>query len=268
MGVGIMHKTFDAKELNEIRHTLSDKIWVRSQSPIGWSFLRKDFSFIFSILPSLKFREGYTIRAYRYVAAHKRSLKLQFWAVPITEWLPPPEECMFHESKSLSYPKPDCILDNLMDAIDGDGSFESYISSSLLLRTLVVVHRYTADNWGLNVIIDDALMKSADLFDRNLYFQKLRDINYKNSISKEEHFIFYRLTHFNTDDWKWKINRDNISWKPSVQFDGDNVKVTFYTYYGHLKKQIFKHTDTYAKGSYKFDSNCEIIAEGGEGYYI
>ena len=146
-----MFKTFEAKELNEIRHTLSDKIWVRSQSPIGWSFLRKDFSFIFSILPSLKFREGYTIRAYRYVAADKSSLKLQFWA---------------------------------------------------------------------------------------------------------------------TDDWKWKINRDNISWKPSVQFDGDNVKVTFYTYYGHLKKQIFKHTDTYAKGSYKFDSNCKIIAEGGEGYYI
>ncbi len=263
-----MHKTFDAKELNELKNNLANKIWIFSQSPVGWSFLRKDFSFIFTILPSLKFNEGFTIRAYRYVAENKRSVKLQFWAVPINEWLPQPEECMVYESKHISYPKPNCVLDNVMHAIDGDGSIDAYLSASLLYRTLDRVRCHSAENWGLNVIIDDELMKMADLFDKNLYFQKLRDKNYRDSISREEHFLSHHLTAFNTDDWKWKSSRNSILWKPSVEFDGDEVLVSFYTYCGHVKKTILKYTDFYTKGSYRFDSSCEIIAEGGEGYHI
>ena len=60
-----MYKTFDAMELNEMKINLACKLDIRSQSPIGWSFLRKDFSFIFTFLPSLRFKEGFTIRAYR-----------------------------------------------------------------------------------------------------------------------------------------------------------------------------------------------------------
>ena len=145
-----MHKTFDAKELNKIKSNLANKIWVGSQSPIGWSFLRKDFTFIFTILPSLKFKEGFTIRAYRYVSDYNRSVKLQFWAVPVNEWLPQPEECMVYESNHISYPKPSCALDNLMDAIDGDGSFDTYLCASLLYRTLDRIYCYSAKNWGLN----------------------------------------------------------------------------------------------------------------------
>lgn len=263
-----MYKTFDAMELNEMKINLACKVGIRSQSPIGWSFLRKDFSFIFTILPSLRFKEGFTIRAYRYVAENKRSFGLQFWAVPVNEWLPQPEECMVYESKNISYPKPNCVLDNLMDAIDGDGSFESYISASMLFRELSSVESFTSKNWGFNVIIDDELMKMADSFDRDLYFQMLSDNNYKDSIRKEEHLIFSNLFPFNTDDWKWKTDRNHIIWKPSVELDSDKVKVTFYTFYGHVKKIILKYTDVYLKGSYRFESSCEKIAEGGEGYII
>lgn len=263
-----MHKTFDAKELNEIKSNLDNKICVRSQSPIGWSFLRKDFSFIFNILPSLKFKEGFTIRAYRFVSENKQSFGLQFWAVPVNEWLPQPEECMFYESKKISYPKPNCVLDNLMDAIDGDGSFESYISASMIFRELSGVEGFSYQSWGLNVIIDDELMKKTDSFDTDLYFQMLRDNNYRNSISKEDDFLFHMCTRFNTDDWKWNITRNSIMWKPSVEFDGNKVQITFYTCYGHAKKTILKYTDVFTKGSYSFESSCEIIAEGGQGYLI
>jgi hypothetical protein len=263
-----MHKTFDAMELNEIKNSLAQKVGVRSQSPIGWSFLRKDFTFIFDILPSLKFKEGFTIRAFRYVSEFNGPIRLQFWAVPINEWLPQPEECMVYESKNISYPKPSCVLNNLMDAIDGDGSFESYISASMLFRELSSVKSFTLENWGLNIIIDDELMKKADSFDTDLYFQMLRDNNYRNSITKEDHFLFHMCTNFNTDEWKWQIDRNSILWKPTVEFDGNNVQVTFYTYYGHVKKTIFKYTDFFTKGSYRFESSCEIVAEGGQGYFI
>ena len=175
---------------------------------------------------------------------------------------------MVHESKSKSYPKPNCVLDNLMDAIDGDGSFESYISASMLFRELSSVESFTSENWGLNIIIDDELMKKADSFDRDLYLQMLGDSNYRYNISKEKRFLFHNLTYFNTDDWKWKIYRNRIIWKTFVGFDVNNIQVTFYTYYGHAKKTILKHTDVFSKGSYRFESSCEKIAEGGEGYLI
>lgn len=78
-----------------------------------------------------------------------------------------------------------------MDAIDGDGSFESYISASMLFRELSGIHSLTHKNWGLNVIIDDELMKMAESFDRYLYFQMLRDNNYRDTWTGfNKHTIF------------------------------------------------------------------------------
>jgi hypothetical protein len=46
----------------------------------------------------------------------------------------------------------------------------------------------------------------------------------------------------------------------------DRVVLTFFTYSGHQKMAIYRHTDTFARGNYNFKTERNSIASGPLGY--
>ena len=66
-------------------------------------------------------------------------------------------------------------------------------------------------------------------------------------------------------DWKW-LELKPKHWRPRVTIEKNRVMVTFYTYSGYQNETIYRHTDTYKPGSYRYESERKVIAQGGKGF--
>ncbi|AGK61587.1 hypothetical protein Asulf_01611 [Archaeoglobus sulfaticallidus PM70-1] len=63
------------------------------------------------------------------------------------------------------------------------------------------------------------------------------------------------------DDYEWLVDVEDL--KPKVIF-GETVKVEFFTLVGVVRWRIFRHLDLYS--GYRFKTETEIVAVGGEGF--
>jgi hypothetical protein len=66
-------------------------------------------------------------------------------------------------------------------------------------------------------------------------------------------------------DWKW-LEPMPKHWRPRVAVEKERVTVTFYTYSGYRNEAIYRHTDTYHRGNYRYESQRTEIAQGGKGF--
>jgi hypothetical protein len=66
-------------------------------------------------------------------------------------------------------------------------------------------------------------------------------------------------------DWIW-AERAPKAWRPRVT-EGDNATVvTFFTFSGLGEEAIYRHSDTYKPGAYRFKSDRQQIATRRGGY--
>ena len=66
-------------------------------------------------------------------------------------------------------------------------------------------------------------------------------------------------------EWKW-LEPAPTEWSPQVQQEAEIVTVTFLTHSGLGGEAIYRHTDTYKPGAYRFESERQQVATGGGGY--
>ena len=87
---------------------------------------------LLGVFTALRVKPGFVLRAYQFRSGGNGNGVV--WAMPTDALLPEPSECPRLTDQFLEPPKPPLALDDLMDAIEGDGTPWSYLSSSLFAR--------------------------------------------------------------------------------------------------------------------------------------
>ena len=216
---------------------------------------------LLAAFPSLHIKKGFVLRAYPYYTLMGDDYLGgvgNVWAVPVSSSIPNPEECETIDLFELHRPFPidnSCLdgltmdgpvrllrppdaLDNIMEAIEGDGTLDSYLSASIFAREIA---EYGADCHG--VIWSEHTILVGDPW------------TYTHNWSDECE------PSKNTKEWKW-LDHPPSDWRPSVVSSGEVITVNFYTYSPLLQETIYRYTDLYKIGSYKFEWDVKIIAEG------
>ena len=207
----------------------------------GWSLDFDDPADVVRATEVLRLKPGFALRAYLYTAGNDGNGFV--YALPADAPVRSPEECQRDKERFLGPPRPPEATDDLMEAIDGDGSPWSYLCASILKREL---EEYGAlwhgVGWGAHKIL-------------------YRD---------PWHGLDPETENFAIDDpapresWVWN-EKPPDDWRPQVT-GTDNVEVVFYTYSGLGKEQVMRHFDSYSRGTYIPMTRTDVIAEGPGGY--
>lgn len=127
-----MTTTFTAKKLTQLRRRASKAAKQPDKLPEGWFKSIVDPMDVLAVFNPLRIKDGYILRAYQCYAGGNGDGFV--WAMPVDAEFPDPEDCPRLEGAFLKPPVPPSALENVMDAIDGDGSSWSYMYASLLAR--------------------------------------------------------------------------------------------------------------------------------------
>lgn len=235
-----------AAKLNDLRQKAMDLAQLPEglEEPEGWSKSRVDPNRLVTLFAPLRLREGHVLRAY--VFREDGNGNGVVWAMPADAEFPEPADCPTLEQHMFKAPKPWDALDDVMQAIEGDGSAWSYLSASLLRRELLEFGAlWHGTNWGTHVLLDEDPWKPGKAVGEDT-----SPLDRPTSQSRQ---------------WKWREARPG-DWRPRVEISGDRVTVTFYTYSGLNTETIYRHTDTYRLGSYRPRIEQKVVGEGPPGY--
>jgi hypothetical protein len=196
---------------------------------------------VVDVFDSLRLKKGVVLRAYQLESGGDSWGYV--WALPADAKFPEPQECPQIKAPSIlrkpDARKPPAALDDVIEAIEGDGSPWSYLAASLLKRQLEELgSRWHGRRWTDHRVIDRNLWKSP----------------------KVEEDVGIPLS----DDWK-AFEPEPREWRPQVQIREDEVTVIFFTYCVRRREAIYKQTDRYKLGSYRSETDCRKIAEGRGG---
>jgi hypothetical protein len=238
-------KLFTAEQIRAWRSRLDELAELPESTPSGWSKSRVDPAKLLTVFPDLKVRQGYVLRAYQF--KEDGNANGFVWALPADAAYPAPDECPKLESHALNPPKPFDALDDLMEAIAGDDSIDSYLHASLLKRQFREFGAaWHGVQWGTHFVIDSDPWKTtrpggADELDPMQVPQSPRH------------------------EWKWK-HALPTDLSPSVVLDEKQATVRFYTYSGFDKEKIVQHTDVYRRGNYRPRSEEVIVGQSDKGW--
>jgi hypothetical protein len=183
------------------------------------------------------------LRAYQYRAGGNGNGFV--WAVPEGAPFPKPEACPRLEGAFLQPPKPPGALDDLLDAIEGDGTPWSYMSASLFAREAAEFGAlWHGCSWSTHVILG-------------------RD-PWATPPEEPERSPMEGPTGA-ADVWTWRDEKP-ARWEPCYRAARSERAIVFYTFNGLGQEMIYRWTDTYKKGSYNFTTNREQVAEGRGGF--
>lgn len=241
-------KKFTAAEIKKWRERLMELGRLPPGTRNGWSKSPIDPAKLLTVFPKLRIREGRVLRAY--VFKEDANSNGFVWALPADAEFPAPEDCPRIESHFLKPPKPLDALDDVMEAIEGDDSPESYFHASLLRRELKEFGGgWHGIRWGMNTVLDDSP------------WSRPRG-------GEEEAMWMYPES--KAEEWKWRAPQP-ISWTPEVRLEKNQAIVTFYSYTalsteldnGEIEKErIILHTETYRRGKYRPLVVEKKLAEG------
>lgn len=216
-------------------------------APNGWSKSRVDPANLLTVFPELRVRQGYVLRAY--VFREDGNSNGFVWALPAEAAFPEPDECPRLESHFLNPPKPFDALDDLMEALEGDDSPESYLHASIVRREMREFGSgWHGIKWGMHTVLDDDPWAGGPPSDE----------------ATQDRPTSQRY------EWTWLTPRP-ATWSPEVLVEQDRVVVTFYSYTplaGELdngepeRERIYRHTDTYRRGKYRALAVEKKLAEG------
>lgn len=236
-----MTKTFPAEKVEQLRKQAGKAAQLPEDVPAGWSKSLVDPMALLAVFEPLKIKGGYILRAYQFREGGNGNGFV--WAMPVDADFPDPEACPRLENVFLEPPVPTAALDDPMEAIYGDGTPWSFMCASILARELAEFGAmWHGCGWGTHMIL------GAD---------PLRDIGPDTSDRKR--------VMGSEADWQWDGPRPK-RWNPRVSQGKKAVKVTFFTHSGLGQETIYRHTDTYKPGAYRFKSDKKQIATGPGGY--
>ena len=138
---------FPIGELNRLRRRAQAAAPFTS-APDGWTISHVDPMH----LQTLRMKPRFALRAYLFRSGGDGNGIV--WAMPIDDPLPSPDDCPRIEA-FLSPQKPPTSLDDVMQAIEGDGSPFSFLSASLFARGLGEFGAgWHGVSWGASTIVD------------------------------------------------------------------------------------------------------------------
>lgn len=229
--------TFPASKVNSLRRQASKLSDTQENIGDGWTKSPVDPMQLLAIFRALKIRDGYILRAYQFHAGGNGNGLV--WAMPIDAPFPEPGECPTVEGMFAGQPKPVGALDNVMDAIEGNGTPWSYMSASLFAREVAEFGAmWHGCDWSTHTILgaDPWMMPCRRL-----------------EISPAP------------DSWKWRRPRPD-SWEPTFEQVGSKIVVSFLTHTGLGRERITRFIDTYREGSYRFRTKEQSVAIGLMGF--
>ncbi len=208
----------------------------------GWSKSIVDPMSVLAVFKPLRIKKGFVLRAYQFAEGGNGNAFV--WAMPIDAPFYEPEDCPRLEDQFLSPPKPPAALNDVMEAIDGDGTPWSYMCASLFCREISEFGAmWHGCSWETHTILG------------------------RNPITPWKPMRGYRQERpsAGTEKWTW-IEREPTDWKPRAADAMGSKTVVFFTCSGPGQETIFRHTDRYRPGSYCFKAACEEIATGPGGF--
>lgn len=236
-------ETFPAATIKQLRQKASDVTQVPENIPQGWTKSRINPAKLLDIYKPLHLRKGFVLRAYQYRSDVNGNGIV--WALPDTADFPEPKDCPTLANHLLSAPKPADALDDVMEAVEGDGLAWSYLAASMLRREFsgfgAMGHGMS---WGLHTVLGEDPWKAGP--------------------PKENEFPIDRPTG-RADQFTWKEPKPT-DWNPQVHIEDDQITVTFYTYSGYETQTIYRHTDTYRPGKYRPRVEEKPVAIGPPGF--
>jgi hypothetical protein len=241
---------FSAEQIRTWRTQLAEWALMPESAPEGWSKSRHKPEKLLTLFPALKLRQGYALRAYQFRADGNGNGFV--WALPVDAEYPEPDECPRLQGHFLKPPKPLDALDDLMEAVEGDDSPQSYLQASILRREWGDFGAgWHGVDWGTHTVLDDSPWKGGPPRDDELPGKRPTS---------------------RPSEWKWFATQPD-PWTPQVRLEPNRAIVTFYTYTAMAKEgageedekeRIIRHTDTYRRGKYRALAVEKKIAEGPE----
>lgn len=229
--------TFSISKINRLRRQAQKSAEMPEDSEDGWTKSPIDPMQLLAVFRALRIRDGYILRAYQFHAGGNGNGLV--WAMPIDAPFPEPGECPTGEGRFARQPTPDQALDEVMDAIEGNGTPWSYMSASLFAREVSEFGAmWHGCDWSTHTII------GADPW-----------------------VTPYRRLEIspNPDSWKWKRPRPD-SWEPTCEQVGPKTVVSFLTHTGLGRERITRFIDTYREGGYRFRTKEQSVAIGLTGF--
>ena len=238
-----MTTTFSIDEVQQLRRCAAESCEVRVKGRQGWTKSAEDPMNLLAAFDCLRLREGMVLRAYQFREGGNGNGIV--WAMSEDLPFPEPQDCQRLEDRFLGPPRPTGALDDIMEAIEGDGSPWSYLSASLFAREAGDFGAmWHGISWGTHTIL------GAD--------------PWSEQVGREELGLPER-PRGTPEEWRW-LEPKPTEWGPEVRVDESRVVVTFYTYSGLGTEAIYRHCDTYGEGEYRFGSERQVVAEGPGGF--
>jgi hypothetical protein len=234
--------TFSDDQIRALRERAADA-WMEQLSedtPEGWSISPIDLGPFVEVFAPLRVKPGWILRAYQF--RQGRNGNAVVWAMPETLPFPRPEECPAQDP-----PRPTGALDDVMEAIEGDGSPESFLHAALFAREAAEIG---AAGHGAHW---DA-------------FQILTSDPWAND-DQTDYTSPYDGPTGALAEWEWTEPRP-VDWRPTVQVSDKIITVKFYTFCGVGEQRITRHVDTFRTGAGQYRPATEetVIARGPGGY--
>jgi hypothetical protein len=232
---------FPVVKVQRLRSRASRAARVPRSVPQGWSVNTVGPEKVLGVFSALRLKQGFVLRAYQFREGNNGNAFV--WALPAEAKLPAPEDCPRLEEVFLEPARPPSALEDIMDAIEGDGTPWSYLSASMLKRELAEFGAmWHGCDWSTHALLGGVLGHSS---------------------AENSPFDGPQTP---ADDWTW-LQPPPSQWLPEVQMKEASAIVTFHTYSGLGQESIFKHTDTYSSlGCYGSARHEEAIATGQGGF--
>jgi hypothetical protein len=231
--------TIAANTANRLRRRAQRAAVLPEAGPDGWSVSPVSPMGLVAVFDTLRLKPGMTLHAYQYRAGDNGNGVV--WAMPEHVPLPPPDACPRIE-EFLDAPKPHEALDDVMEAIDGDGSPISYLSASLLARELREFGaRWHGVSWGA-----------------------CRMLGRRPATRPGTHSHQTAAAPNDEDRWTW-LQPAPAVWPPRVIESGAKVTVKLHVLDPVGAETIRQLTDTYRADRYTCTTTEVDLAIGGAG---
>ena len=195
---------FSIEEIQQFRQRVEEVSRVPRKGPEGWSKSKVDPMKILSLFSTIHLKKGFVLHAYQFRSGGNGNGVV--WAMPKGLGFPPPQKCQKLEDRFLKPPKPQGALDNIMEAIEGDGTPKSYILASIFTREIAEFGAvWHGCSWSIHVILGSDPWNSS------------QNSTLRNSLDG----------HFNKQsEWEW-LELKPLDWRPEVCEDNNIVTVSF-----------------------------------------
>jgi len=231
--------TFNGDDLQALRKraVAAWRSQITAETPQGWSISRVDFTPFLAVFPHLQLKPGFILRGYLFRERNDGTGVV--WAMPEKAPFPEPKK-LLPRGVTDRLPHPPKALDNVMEAIAGDGTPESYMDASLFAREIAAFGAFGhGQRWSTHFILTRSPWETHD----------------PASVQPDG----------SPEEWQW-TEPAPTSWVPTVEMADDSVTVSFYTLSKLGNQQITRFIDRYAKGQYTFTTEKQRVASNPQGF--